>query len=311
MMIENIDETEYLKLIIEYKKDIPIWCGQEALKCYQNKELIKVKKNEKDLAVFLIPIDNAGVRRKYRYFPYLMPIVLNAESNIKLKEIYKIIFSYLFNKYDYVFIPLHPNFKLVASISSQGGLVEMRHTHITNKKILLERLSSKLRNHIKNAKNKVELIIDKNYADYDFTKAIKGSVEEQNERSKLAKKILDASNGYAVKIKYENQIIAGIIVVFDKEWAYLLHSYQNKGIVRGVVPYMIFSAVNYAFDILKVKYFDFEGSVIDEIDDFFSSFNVDVITYPYIIFSKTKDDFENLINRSVNIDGRVKIYERN
>ena len=58
-MIENIDETEYLKLIIEYKKDIPIWCGQEALKCYQNKELIKVKKNEKDLAVFLIPIDNA------------------------------------------------------------------------------------------------------------------------------------------------------------------------------------------------------------------------------------------------------------
>ena len=52
MMIENIDETEYLKLIIEYKKDIPIWCGQEALKCYQNKELIKVKKNEKDLAVF-------------------------------------------------------------------------------------------------------------------------------------------------------------------------------------------------------------------------------------------------------------------
>ena len=91
MMIENIDETEYLKLIIEYKKDIPIWCGQEALKCYQNKELIKVKKNEKDLAVFLIPIDNAGVRRKYRYFPYLMPIVLNAESNIKLKEIYKII----------------------------------------------------------------------------------------------------------------------------------------------------------------------------------------------------------------------------
>lgn len=57
--------------------------------------------------------------------------------------------------------------------------------------------------------------------------------------------------------------------------------------------------------------FDFECSVIDKIDDFFMSFNADIITYPYIIFSKTKDGFEKLVNRSINIDGRVKKYERN
>ena len=39
--------------------------------------------------------------------------------------------------------------------------------------------------------------------------------------------------------------------------------------------------------------------------------NADIITYPYIIFSKTKDGFEKLVNRSINIDGRVKKYERN
>ena len=187
----------------------------------------------------------------------------------------------------------------------------MRHTHIVNKKMIFEELNPKLRNHIKNAKKKVELIIDTNYQDYDFSEAIKGSKEEQDERTKLAKKIIDNNNGYVVKVKFENQVIAGLIIVFDNEWAYLLHSYQKKGVVRGAVSYMIFSAIDYAFDVIKVKYFDFEGSVIDEIDDFFSSFNADIVTYPYIIFSKTKDGFEKLINRSINIEGRVKKYERN
>lgn len=311
MNIVTITEVEYLNLLIEHKKNIPIWCGQEALNCYQNKELIKVKKNDNDLAVFLIPIDKNGVRRKYRYFPYLMPIILDEQNNVKLKEIYIIIFNYLFTKYDYVFVPLHPDFKLVASIASQGGLVEMRHTHIVNKKMIFEELNPKLRNHIKNAKKKVELIIDTNYQDYDFSEAIKGSKEEQDERTKLAKKIIDNNNGYVVKVKFENQVIAGLIIVFDNEWAYLLHSYLKKGVVRGAVSYMIFSAIDYAFDVIKVKYFDFEGSVIDEIDDFFSSFNADIVTYPYIIFSKTKDGFEKLINRSINIEGRIKKYERN
>ena len=311
MNIEIITETEYLNLLIKYKKNIPIWCGQEALNCYQNRELLKVKKNDKDLEVFLVPIDNNGVRRKYRYFPYLMPIVLNNQNNVKLKEIYKVIFNYLFNKYDYVFVPLHPDFKLVASIASQGGLVEMRHTHIVDHKMVFEKLNSKLKNHIKNAKNKVELIIDTNYQDYDFSEAIKGSRDEQVERSKLAKRIVDNNSGYVVKIKYENQVIAGLIIAFDNEWAYLLHSYQKKGVVRGAVSYMIFSAIDYAFDIEKVKYFDLEGSVIDKIDDFFSSFNADIVTYPYIIFSKTNDGLEKLINRSINIEGRIQKYENN
>ena len=104
MNIVTITEVEYLNLLIKHKKNIPIWCGQEVLNCYQNKELIKVKKNDNDLAVFLIPIDKNGVRRKYRYFPYLMPIILDEQNNVKLKEIYIIIFIYLLNMIMFLFL---------------------------------------------------------------------------------------------------------------------------------------------------------------------------------------------------------------
>ena len=41
MNIVTITEVEYLNLLIKHKKNIPIWCGQEVLNCYQNKELCK------------------------------------------------------------------------------------------------------------------------------------------------------------------------------------------------------------------------------------------------------------------------------
>lgn len=311
MKIEIINELEYLEFLESNVRYIPVWCGKEAIECYENKELIKVVKNDVELAVFLIPLDTDGVRRKYRFFPYLMPITLERMNILRKKEVYKVIFNYLFNKYNYTFIPLHPEFKIVSSISSQGGLVEMRHTHVINKSLILDELNSKLKNHIKHAKNSVELIIDNDCTEYDFFKAIKGSVQEQKERSELAKRMIDRNKGVVVKVKYKDRIIAGLIVVFDQEWAYLLHSYQEAGEVRGIVPYMIFEATNYLFNKKKIKYFDFEGSVIDEIDDFFSTFDADIITYPYIIFSKNEDKFKYLINRSLKIEGRIKEYERN
>ena len=70
---------------------------------------------------------------------------------------------------------------------------------------------------------------------------------------------------------------------------------------------MIFKAMDVSFNQKKIRYFDFEGSVIDEIDDFFSSFNGTIITYPYIIYSKDKAKMNELINRSINIEGRIKV----
>ncbi len=308
MIIESISKDEYLEILKKKNIDIPIYADQEAIDIYSNKEIIKVVKNDCPLAVFLIPIDNNGIRREYRFFPYISPIFINKENNYNQKKILKIMFNYLFNKYDYCFIPLHPSFKMISAIQSEGGFVEMRHTHVTDKKMTLDSVPAKLRNHIRNAMKTVEVIIDQDYHNFDFDSAIKGDKEEVIKRSNLAKKLIANHKGIVIKGLVDGKVKASIICIYDKDWSYLLHSYQDKTI-RGIIPLLIIRANEYLFDNIRIKYFDFEGSVIDEIDDFFSSFNVNIINYPYIIEAKSKDKFYNLINRSMNIDGRIKEYE--
>ena len=310
MIIESISDDEYLKVLKDNNISIPIYADKEAIEIYSNKEIIKVVKNNCPLAVFLVPIDNNGIRREYRFFPYISPIFINTDNNYSKKKILKIIFNYLFNKYDYVFIPFHPSFKMISAIQSESGFVEMRHTHVTDKKLTLDSVPSKLRNHIRNAMKRTEVVIEQDCTNYDFSLAIKGDSEEVIRRSNLTKKLIKNRKGIVIKGIVDGKIKAGIICIYDKEWAYLLHSYQDKT-VRGIVPLLIIKANEYLFDKLGIKYFDFEGSVIDEIDDFFSSFNLDIVNYPYIIESKSKDNFYKLIDRSMNIEGRIKKYEGN
>lgn len=304
-MIEifEIDEEEFINLLNKNKISIPIWSDREAINCYEKKELIKVCKNKEPVLLFLAPIDNNGVRRKYRFFPYHSPIFLRKENNARKKEILKELFNYLFNKYDYVFFPLHPTFKVISSIHSEGGLTEMRHTHVLDKKITIDDVSSKMRNHIKNAMKSIDVVIDTDYSSYEFNKAIRGKEEEVELRSKLAKKLLDNKKAVVVKAIKDNKVIAGLVIAYDKEWAYMLHSYKDD--TRGVINLLIINAIAYCFDNLKVKYYDFEGSVIDDIDNFFSSFDADIITYPVLIEAKSEEKLISIINRTMNIEGRI------
>ena len=308
MIIESITKDEYLEILNNNNIATPIYADQEAIDIYSNKEIIKVVKNDCTLAVFLVPIDNNGIRREYRFFPYVNPIFINNENNYSKKKILKKIFNYLFNKYDYCFIPLHPSFKMISAIQSEGGFVEMRHTHVTDKIISLDNVPAKLRNHIRNALKQVDVVIGRDYKDYDFNLAIKGDKDEIIKRSNLTKKLIDNGKGLVIKGVVDGKVNAGIICIYDNDWGYLLHSYQDKTI-RGIIPLLILKANEYLFDEIGIEYFDFEGSVIDEIDDFFSSFNVNIVNYPYIIESKSKNKFYGLISRSMNIEGRINEYE--
>ena len=71
---------------------------------------------------------------------------------------------------------------------------------------------------------------------------------------------------------------------------------------------MIIKAIEYAFDVLKVDTFDFEGAVIQSIDKFLSTFNVEIVPYGYLYFAKDDDEFHELIQSTLNIEGRME-YE--
>ena len=140
---------------------------------------------------------------------------------------------------------------------------------------------------------------------FRFDIAIKGTAQEINNRSKMAINLIKNRNGKVFTAFKNNKAIAGVIIVFDYNSAILLHSWQNKDTERGTIPYLIYYAILWCFKNLNIKYFDFEGSVIKTIDDFFAEFNTEILIYPYIHFGKNKDELFKIIDRSINIDGRI------
>ena len=183
--------------------------------------------------------------------------------------------------------------------------MESRHTHVLRNVMNLDELDSKLRNNIKSASKKLKITIDYDPAKFDFDIAIHGTKEEQECRKKNALNLLKNHKAIIFTGYYEGKAIIGNMVTFDSEWVYGLHAWQVDKVPRGSGPYIIYSISKWAFEEKGLKYFDFEGSVMQSIDNYFCNFNAEQIIYPYIHFGKTKKELDELIEISRNIDGRL------
>lgn len=310
MKIENINIGEYKKIICEKKIDLPIYMNPDAINFYENLEFIKMCKGNNIIALYAYPLYRTGteqwVKRDYRFLPYSAPVFLYNTRTLERKKMCYEIYKYLFNKYNVVYMPLSPNFKSITSIQSLGGFVEERATNVIKHRIDYGTLSSKLRNHINHSKKFVNIKITKNFVDFKYENAIKGSQIEKIKRTELAQFLIKSGKGVIINA-FEKEInIAGAIVIYDTKRAYLFHTWQNKDTIRGTVPFIIIEAINWCFDNLSIETFDFEGSVIDSIDDFFASFDTEIEMYPYIHYAKEQIDFINIIERSINIVGRIR-----
>src|ERR1035437_4186833 len=102
-------------------------------------------------------------------------------------------------------------------------------------------------------------------------------------------------------ISYQNEIpIAAVFCVYDKEKIYyLIGGYDNEFKHQGAGALALYSAIKYAKEI-GVHYFDFEGSMIPEVEKYFRGFG-GVLT-PYYSINKAKLPLEmalKLFRRSV------------
>ena len=304
-IISSKEYEEELKSV----SDIPVWIDPISIRIYENKEIIKILLDNKPLAYYVVPFyykdDKKWVERKYRYFAYLSPFFVKKCPNKKRKEAIYLIFNYIFSNYDYMYMPLHPSFTEISAIQGMGAFMESRHTHILRNVMNLDELDSKLRNNIKSASKKLKIIIDYDPSKFDFDIAIHGTKEEQECRKKNALNLLKHHKAIIFTGYYEGKPIIGNMVTFDNEWVYGLHAWQIDKVPRGSGPYIIYSISKWAFEKKGLKYFDFEGSVMQSIDNYFCNFNAEQIIYPYIHFGKTKKELDELIEISRNIDGRL------
>ena len=312
--IEIINLSEYNKIIEENNIIIPIYMNPNAIKFYKQLEIIKISKGQHIAALYAYPLFNEGeekwVKREYRFLPYSSPVFLKEFSTLEKKNICYEIYKYIFEKYDVVYLPLSPDYSEVSSIQALGGFVEERNTNVITHRLSHFDLSNKLRNHIKHAEKMVRIEITKDVTSFKYNEAIKGNVEEQIKRKELAVNLIKDNKGFIINAFENEKNIAGAIVIYDNRYAYLLHTWQNGDTVRGTIPLIIFNSINWCFDNLNIKYFDFEGSVIKTIDDFFASFNTEILTYPYIHFAKNKENLMEIIERSMNIKGRISKIEK-
>ena len=310
MTIELIDLNEYKKIVKENKIDLPIYMDASTIQFYEKLEIIKVCKGEKVVSIYAYPLFKTGeelwVKRVYRFLPYSIPVFLYKCNTLERKKICYEIYKYIFNKYDVVYMPLSPNFKNIAAIQALGGFIEERGTNVIKNRIDYKNLSSKLRNHINHAKKSVTMKITMDSSKFNYKEAIKGRQDEKKKRSELAQFLVNSKKGIIINAYEDETNIAGALVVYDTKRAYLLHTWQNANTTRGTIPLIITEVINWCFNNLNIKTFDFEGSVIDSIDDFFESFNTEIEMYPYIHYAKNKNNFISIIERSINIIGRIK-----
>lgn len=304
-IISSKEYEEDLKNI----SDIPVWLDPISIRIYENKEIIKILLDNEPLVYYVVPFyyedGKKWAERKYRYFAYLSPYFVKKCPNKKRKEAIYLIFNYIFSNYDYMYMPLHPSFTEISAIQGMGAFMESRHTHVLRNVMNLDELDSKLRNNIKSASKKLKITIDYDSSKFNFDIAIHGTKEEQECRKKNALNLLKHHKAIIFTGYYEGKPIIGNMVTFDNEWVYGLHTWQVDKVPRGSGPYIIYSISKWAFEEKGLKYFDFEGSVMQSIDNYFCNFNAEQIIYPYIHFGKTKKELDELIEISRNIDGRL------
>ena len=308
--IKAISPNELYKIEKEKKLMLPIWASAKTTLYYEDRIIITAWKGTELKGIFNVPVKKENdiiiVDRGLRFFPYASPIIFETD-NMKRRKITLLMFKYLVDNYNKISLPLFPNFKDIAPIQSLGIFVECWHTHTLKEKLDINNVTSRLRNHINNALKLIDVVVDEKYDDYNFEKAIKGLKEEIDIRTKSGINLIKNKNGFFVTgiDKNTGRKMGGIMVAYDKDWAYLLHSWRDKDAPRGIIPVLILKGIQISFDEKKVNTFDFEGAVIQNIDIFFSGFNANITTYPYLFWAKDEEEYKKLIKDSISIEGRL------
>lgn len=156
----------------------------------------------------------------------------------------------------------------------------LRYTY-TLSEIKEDRLGSykaSVRNDINKARERFAIVIEDNASNLlslhqmSLSRKGAGSNNELSILSQLCQATLDREAGFILSIKNkEDQAIASCFVVYDNESSYLLSLGIDKSKpIQGSVQLLIHEAINKASK--HVDRFDFEGSMISEVEPVFRAF---------------------------------------
>jgi hypothetical protein len=302
--VREIDQSEFQSLTTSWGKKLPLWLLAKLVTCYQDKKCLIAHRGNCLVGIWVVPMERKIARRQFRHFPYASPFLVE-QDNLKRREVMHELLKYLTGNCVEINLPFDPDFTDLAPVQGMGAFVEWRHTHVLKNPLEYQKMPSRLRNHIKNAKKFIRIVSGFNQDQFNFDAAIRGTKEEQQARKENAVNMLSNRQAIIFSAFKNKKLCGGILIAFDSDNAYLMHSWQTKDAPRGTVSTLIYEGANWILTEKLLHQFDFEGSVFQQIDYYYCGFNAQIRPYGHVFWSKEKDGLFTMVEKSINIPGRM------
>jgi lipid II:glycine glycyltransferase (peptidoglycan interpeptide bridge formation enzyme) len=221
------------------------------------------------------------------FTPFIGPFYKNEAKNTakvinKNREIIALIADHFKKeRYPIITISLARNIIDTLPFIWEKYKVTARYTYIINlnypKEELHSNLSPERRNDINRAK-KYGVIV-KRESNYNIVKKLviktfsrQGKKIKEEYLDNILFTFANDSNSYAYTVYIDNRPVSTVFCVFDKTQAfYLLGGYDSEFSHRGAGVLAMWEAISHAKD-LGLRYFDFEGSIVPQIEKYFRGF---------------------------------------
>lgn len=306
----NVEILSLLELKGIFKGTPPhyLWHDTNLLGIYDDILVIVVWRGETLCGYWPVPLDRKEeklhARRRVRVLPYASPWI--ADLSFKQKcSVMKSMLAFLQETVDSIELPMDPSCTTVHVANGIGGFMEWRHTHRCLKINWDGKLgTNKTTNHIKVAERNVRIVVDDDPKNFDFNRAIVGGGEAQEKRKTFALECHQRRQAMVISAMQEQIVVGAVFLIRDHQVSYLFHSWFDREGPRGVPSLLVREAIDKSFSRWGVTVFDFEGSILCTVNDFFTGFSLELCPYPHLYWAKDTEYMLKLIRESIAIPGR-------
>jgi lipid II:glycine glycyltransferase (peptidoglycan interpeptide bridge formation enzyme) len=298
MNISEINKNTFLQLIQDCDYN-SVFSSKKWLDIHTDIAYFQVFENEKKSpsAIFYLRKYQQyiySIIRNPLYTPYIEIIILNKQTNkvnysSTRKKILKAISSHLRSQKITIisfalpsdFVDMQPfiwnNFKVIPNYTYKIDLSQ-------DLSIISSSMSTERRNDLKRTiKDGIQIKLEQNME--IVLKLVEQSLERSNKNNykttlnKILFEFADHTNSFAFCAYKNSQPIAVAFCIYDQNNVfYLLGGYDSKEKHNTAGASCVFASIEYSKS-LGVKYFDFEGSMVEKIEKYFRGFGGDIVPY--------------------------------
>lgn len=298
--IKLIEEFENLDKIIDDSYNGSCFCYKLFLKLKEVNKLLAVYDSEKLIAVMPLFIkSNNIIEQSTMYVPYGGSVFI--DNNYSKTKQFKtkraalnLIAKYIKENYIEASFSLDTSLFDIMPFVRNSLVPEVRYTYKIDLNKSLDEIKTNFGSDRKKdlkIANKSKLIVIYDIDRFDFKEALKWEKNYGSDSSiefvkEYISKSIEVKTGKVFLAKYNEHIIGGVAIVWDKKSAYIMYSYYDPNYDLGAISFLYYEIIKYLKSNDICNYLDFEGSVFESIENFNASFGADQYVYFNIYWEK-------------------------